>query len=311
MKSIAITIFVALIVIVMSLYLVSFQVREIECALVTTFGKPTRNISEPGWYFKWPAPIQRVHKFDSRMRVFEADLGETPTAGAVPIIVNTYVVWRIAQPLDFFNAVGNVDEAERKLLSHISSAQNTVIGQHAFGEFINSDPAKIKFKEIEKEMFGELQSSVAEADYGIEIKTLGIKQLKVSEDTSKEVFKRMKAERNRRTETTISQGKAEAKTITDDADSKKKELLAAADARAKAIQAQGDAEAAKYYEMLQADPELAIFLRNIDALKEILKERATIILTTDTDLIRYLREMPQIKLSEPNEPETQASQSGQ
>lgn len=303
MKSIAITVFVALIIIVMSLYLISFQVREIECALVTTFGDPTRKIDEPGWYFKWPAPIQRVHKFDARMRVFEAELDETPTAGAVPIIVSTYVVWRIAEPLDFFNAIGNIDEAERQLDSHIQSTQGTVIGQHAFGEFINSDSTEIKFKEIEEEMLLGLRSSVEEANYGIEIKTLGIKQLKVNEDTTKDVFKRMKAERNRRTEATISQGKAEAKAITDDADSKKKELLAAADARAKAIQAEGDAEAAKYYEMLQSDPELAIFLRNLDALKEILKERATVILTTDTDLVRLLRGMPEIKLSEPNSPE--------
>jgi membrane protease subunit HflC len=302
MKSIAITIFVTLIVIVMCLYLVSFQVREIECALVTTFGKPTRKIAKPGWYFKWPAPIQRVHTFDSRMRVFEADLGETTTKGAVPIIVNTYVVWKIAEPLKFFNAVGDIDEAQRKLRGHISDTQNRVIGQHAFGEFVNSDPTKIRFPQIEEEMLSGLQHSVADANYGIEIRTVGIKQLKVSEDVSKDVFERMKAERNRRTEATISQGKAEAKTIKDDADSKKKELLAAAEARAKAIRAQGDAEAAKHYEMLQAEPELAIFLRNIDALKEILKERTTIVLTTDTDLVQLLRKMPQIKLSEPNEP---------
>ncbi len=60
MKNIAITIFILLVVAVMALYLVSFQVRETEFALVTTFGKPTSEITEPGWYFKWPAPIQRV-----------------------------------------------------------------------------------------------------------------------------------------------------------------------------------------------------------------------------------------------------------
>jgi len=108
MKNIAITIFIVLVVAIMVLYLVSFQVREIESVLVTTFGKPTREITEPGWYFKWPAPIQRVHPFDSRMRVFEAELGETTTKGAVPIIVNTFIVWKIAEPLEFFNAVGTI-----------------------------------------------------------------------------------------------------------------------------------------------------------------------------------------------------------
>ncbi|MFQ6034611.1 MAG: protease modulator HflC [Sedimentisphaerales bacterium] len=304
MKSIAITVFVVLIVAILALYLFSFQVREIESALVTTFGEPTRQITEPGWYFKWPAPIQRVYKFDSRMRVFDPDIGETTTKGAVPIIVNTYVVWKIAQPLAFFNANerGSIREAERKLLSQINDTQNRVIGRHSFGEFVNSDPTKIKFQQIEAEMLDDLQQAISAANYGISIKTLGIKQLKVSEDVSKDVFERMKAERNRRTEATIAQGNAEATKIKTDADSIKTELLAAAEARAKAIMGQGDAEAAKYYEMLEEEPELAIFLRNIEALKNILKE-TTILLPADADPLRLLKGMPDFTPREPNEPE--------
>ena len=294
MKNIAITIFIILLIVVLGLYLISFQVREIEYALVTTFGKPTRQITDPGWYFKWPAPIQRIYKFDSRMRVFEADVGETTTKGAVPIIVNTYVVWKIAEPLAFFNAVGTVREAESKLLSQISDTQNKVIGQHSFGEFVNSDPAKIKFEEIQDEMLTDLKQAVKE-NYGIEIKTLGIRQLKVSEDVSKDVFERMRAERNRKTEATIAQGNAEATRIKADADSKKTELLAAAEARAKAIRGQGDAEAAKFYKLLKADPEFAMFLRNIDAIKKILEKRSTIVLSADTEPFKLLREMPSIE----------------
>jgi len=301
MKSIAITIFIVLLIAVIGLYLVSFQVREIESALVTTFGKPSREITEPGWYFKWPAPIQRVYKFDSRMRVFEADLGETTTKGAVPIIVNTYVVWEIAAPLEFFNAVGTVREAESKLLSQINDTQNRVIGRHTFGEFVNSDPAKIKFDQVQEEMEADLKQSIR-GDYGIEIKTLGIKQLKISEDVSKDVFGRMSAERNRKTEATIAQGQAEATRIRTDADSKKTELLAVAEARAKAIRGQGDAEAAKYYKMLEEDPELAMFLRDLEALKKILSKRSTFVVSTDIEPFKWLREIPDIKPRQPSEP---------
>ena len=291
MKNIAITIFIVLIVAVMVLYLVSFQVREIESVLVTTFGKPTREITEPGWYFKWPAPIQRVHPFDSRMRVFEAELGETTTKGAVPIIINTFIVWKIAEPLEFFNAVGTIKEAENKLRSQLGDTQNKVIGRHYFAEFINSDPAKIKFEEIQDEMLTDLKQAVRE-DYGIEIKTLGIKQLKVSEDVTKDVFERMRAERNRKTEATIAEGNAEATRIRADADSKKTELLAAAEARAKAIRAEGDAEAAKYYKLLDEDPEFAIFLRKIEALKKYLEKRSTIVFSADMEPFELLRKMP-------------------
>jgi membrane protease subunit HflC len=304
MKNITITIFIVLIFVIMGLYFASFQVRETESALVTTFGEPKRVITEPGWYFKWPIPIQQVYKFDSRMRVVEAPIGETTTKGAVPIIVNTYVVWKIADPLQFFNANerGSVMEAEKKLRSQINDTQNRIIGQHYFAEFVNSDPSKIIFEDIEQEMLDDFNIEQNVKDkYGIEIKAIGIKRLKISEDVSKDVFARMIAERNRKTESTISEGNTEASSIMDDANSIKIELLAAAEARAKAIQAEGDAQAAKSYKLLEADPALAIFLQDIEALKKILEQNSVIVLSTDAYPFNLLKDRPVLVPRDPNE----------
>ncbi|MGB2809332.1 MAG: SPFH domain-containing protein [Sedimentisphaerales bacterium] len=304
MKNLTITIFIVLIFAIMGLWLFLFQVRETESALVTTFGEAKRVITEPRLCFKWPRPIQRVYKFDSRMRVLEANLGETTTKGAVPIIVNTYVVWKIADPLQFFNANehGSITEAKKKLLSQISDIQNRIIGQHYFSEFVNSDPSKIIFEDIEKEMLDEfnIKQNVKEK-YGIEIKTVGIKQLKISEDVSKNVFERMIAERDRKTLATISEGNAEASSIKDDANSIKIEILAAAEARAKSIQAEGDARAAKYYKLLEADPGLAIFLQDIEAIKKILERNTVIVLSTDAYPFNLIKEKPTIVPRDPNE----------
>jgi membrane protease subunit HflC len=168
-----------------------------------------------------------------------------------------------------------------------------------FGEFVNSDPAKIRFQEIEVEMLSELQRAVGAA-YGMEIKTLGIKQLKISEDVSKDIFERMRAERKRVTEMTIARGNAEATSVKSDADSKKKELLAAATARAKAIRGEGDAEAAKSYKMLEADPELAVLLRNLEALRKILGKGVTYVVPTDKEPFSLIKEIPNLKLVDPN-----------
>ncbi|OHB68470.1 MAG: hypothetical protein A2Y77_01580 [Planctomycetes bacterium RBG_13_62_9] len=298
MKNIAIPILVAVIFIVMAVYLVTFQVRETESAFVTRFGKPVREIKEPGLYRKWPTPIEQVYKFDSRMRVLEAELGETTTSGAVPIIVNTYVVWRVAEPLKFLNAVKTIENAEFKLGRQITDTQNRVIGQHAFGEFVNSDPQKIKFDQIQEEMLADLQAPVL-TNYGIEVKTLGIKQLKISEDVTKQVFERMKTERQRLTDATIAQGEAEAMTIRSRANEKRDVLLAAAEARAKTIRGEGDAEAAKYYKMLEADQELAIFLRDLEALSTLLKDRATVVIPADAAPFSLLTRMPSL---DPNKP---------
>ena len=295
MKNIALTIFITLVVVVLGLYLITFQVRETESALVTRFGKPVREITKPGLCIKWPAPIERVHSFDSRMHVFEADLGETTTKGAVPIIVNTYVVWRIAEPLKFLNAVGTVKEAESKLYSQITDTQNRVIGQHSFGEFVNSDPGKIIFKKIEENMLADLKQTVS-VEYGIEVRTLGIKQLKLSKDVTEKVFERMKAARNVKTVETISQGEGQATKIKGDANLKSSVLLTAAEARAEAIRGRGDAEAAKHYKKLDEDPEFAIFLRNIESLEKILKDGgSTIFLPPDSEPFKLLKEVPSLE----------------
>lgn len=293
MRNVATTIFIVLLVIVLGLYFTCFQVRQTESAMVMLFGKPVREYTEPGLKFKWPSPIEKVVKFDTRMMVFEADLNQTTTKGAIPIILNAYAVWKITEPLKFYNSVGTVKEAENKLLSQLSDTQNNVIGKYDFSDFVNSNPAEIKLDKIQQDMLSDIAGKMK--GYGIEIAALGIKQLKIPEDVSKDVFERMRAERNRRTQATISQGNAEAAKIKTDADSKKAELLAAAESRAKTIRGQGDAEAAKYYKLLEEDPELAMFLRDIDALKKILEKRSTIVISADSEPFKLLKSAPKME----------------
>ncbi len=297
MRNIAIPILIAIIFLILVIYLVAFQVRESELAFVMRFGNPVRSITTPGLKLKWPTPIERVHKFDSRLRLYEAEIGQTTTKGRVPIIVNTYIVWRVADPLQFFNSVRTIEEAESKLRSQINDTQNRVIGQYTFAEFVNSDPNRIKFDEIQTKMLSDLGPRVAR-DYGVEVKTLGIKQLKISQDNTKPVFARMQAERRRRTEATIAMGTAEATTIRTEADTIRMGLLAAAEARAKAIRGQGDAETAKYLEKMEQDPELAMFLMSLDVLRTTCGEQTTLVIPTDCEPFRLLKEMPSLKTGE-------------
>lgn len=304
MKNIAVTIFIILTIATLGLYLISFQVRETESCLVMTFGKADKPITEPGWYIKWPYPIQQTQTFDSRMKVYVPEVEETTTAGGEPIIVNTYVVWKISDPLLYYNATKEKSNPERDLLrSQIRNIQNSVIGRHEFSEFVNSDEDKIAFESIEQEMLTELRKSVEDARYGMEIKTLGIRQLKVSEDVSKKVFDRMRADRNRKAQDTISEGRAEADKIKDEATRISEQILAAAKARGDVIRGKGEAKAAKYYDMLKEDPELAEFLLAMDALPKILKEKATIVIDTNKKPFTFLWEELDIKPKDPNKPQ--------
>ncbi len=293
-KNVGVLVLVFLIIGVLGLMLISFQVRETERAFVMRLGKPVRDMNEPGLYFKWPTPIERVRKYDARLRLYEADLIETPTRGAVPIIIKTYVVWRIEDPLEFFRSIGSVQGAKEKLYSQINDTQNRIVGQHSFSDFVNGDPSKIKIDEIQREMLVDLQKAM-QTEYGIQIATLGIKQFKINEDTTEKVFERMRSARNTKTTDTISKGVAEATRITAEAMAMQKELLAAAESRAKEIAGQGDADAAKYFGMLAESPEFAILLQELESLIAMLKERATLVIPTDVGPFDLLTGVPDLK----------------
>src|SRR5258705_5160300 len=83
-----------LLILIFGLLLFVFQVRKSEVAVVTTFGKATRPITEPGAYFKWPWPIQMVHRFDQRVQNFEDKLTEGLTRDGFNLMTSGYVCCR-------------------------------------------------------------------------------------------------------------------------------------------------------------------------------------------------------------------------
>lgn len=312
MKNVWAIISIVVVVVILLMSAVMYQVRETETAIVLRFGKQVRSEEMPGLKFKWPVPIEVVHKFDSRSRLFDnTPKEETTTAGGEPIIVKSYVVWSIKDAGKFLISVKDVDNAENSLLTLLRNAQNSVVGRHYFSEFVNTDPAKIQFEKVEQEIAEAIRDKALN-EYGIEIKVVGIKQINVPKEVTEKVFARMKSDRNRKTESILAEGNAEAERIRSDALAKQKELLAVAETQAKAIRGAGDAEAAKYYKMLEADPELAMFLRDIEALKKILKERSTIVLGVETEPIGLLKELPDLKPKQDAaaQQNTQPSQAG-
>jgi membrane protease subunit HflC len=220
---------------------------------------------------------------------------ETSTRGGEPIVLSTYIVWKVGAPQEFLEAVQDAAGAENQLKSLLRDTQNSVIGRHYFSEFVNSDRDKIKFKEIENEMYTALKERLTDKRYGIDIQSVAIKQLGVSKEVTKDVFDRMRADRTRKTQAILAEGSAEATKIMTDAESKRTELLAVVEAQAKAIRGKGDAEAAQYYKLLEADPDFAMFLRKLDTLKIILKEKSTIVLGADTEPLELLKGIPDIK----------------
>jgi membrane protease subunit HflC len=281
-----------LLLIIFGLLLFFFQVRKSEVAVVTTFGKPTRDISEPGAYFQWPWPIEKVYWFDQRIQNFEDDkLDEALTADNYNLLTMVYVGWRISDPKVFFPkfAGGSVPEAEKAIKSLVRSAKSAVIGRHPLADLVNTDEKQLKFDAIEMEIKDIVQQQVRANNYGIDIEFLGLKKLGLPESVTTAVFDRMKSERERIASKSQYEGEAEAQKIRSDAEREAAKLLASAEAQATDIKGRGEAEAAKSLAVFQQNPELANFLFRLKALESSLKDRSTLIFDQQTppfDLFR-------------------------
>ena len=296
MKNVSVLVFILLIAALVVLSAVLFQVRVTEKVLVTRFGEVNRTINKPGFYWRLPVPIEKVRRFDSRAFLYSGALEETTTRGGDPVTVTSYIIWRIGDDTEkYLQSVTNKKGAETQLKSMLRNIQNSVIGRHYFSEFVNSDPSQIKLAEIENEMLESLKTEAA-ANYGIDIELVGIKQLGVSQEVTAKVFERMKNDRLREEADIISQGKAEAEKIRTDAERKRTELLSIVERKAEAIRGEGDADAAKYYKMLDSNPELAVYLMKLDKYKNILKDKSTYVFSADSELAELLKGVPEIKV---------------
>jgi len=154
--------------------------------------------------------------------------------------------------------------------------------------FINTDPAQLKFDDIEQEMLAQV-SGTAKEKFGMEVKFLGIKRLGFPESVTQKVFERMKEERQRLVKQFEGEGEREATKIRSAADRERNELLAKAEAEATKLRGEAEAEAAKAYKTLEQNPELAVFLQKLASIEQVSKERATLILDQNTPPFDLLR----------------------
>ena len=265
-----------------------FIVREGEAAVVTTFGKPFRTIHEAGLYRRWPWPVQRVYLFDQRIHCLEGAYEQVLTQDGKNLLVALYSGWRIADPRLFLERVGTFEQAEKNLDGLIRNYKTAVFGQHPFSSLVNVNPKAIRFEEMESAILGEVRSQAA-ARYGIDVLFVGIRKLGLPEAITAKVFDRMRAEREEVAEKYRSEGEAEAIKIRATADSQKDQILAKAQADAKKIRAEGDAKAAEYYRVFEKDPELAMFLRKLEVLEDTLKNKATVVLSSETEPFDLLK----------------------
>lgn len=280
----------AIISLVLVFYMFFFQVSFDENAVVTKWEKatePTYNnageivetgslITEPGIYFKWPWPIEKVYRYPTKVQLLEQPQAQIQTLDKNSVILETYVTWRIVDPYRFFGKLRNVEEAKRQL----NPQMQDLLGQfskYRFEQYVNTNDDQLALADIEARATQTLQDRIADRDFGIQIEQVGIRRLLLDETTSEKVFERMRSTRQRLATSAETAGTNEAARITADAERIKGQILSFAKSEASSIKTEGLREATKSYETFADNPELAIFLTKVETLRKMLPSSTLIL----------------------------------
>ena len=279
---------VALVVILGFVFMSTFTVSERECVVLTQFGKPTRTISTSGLYFKQPGFLETVNRIDRRTHVFTTQPIQLLLGDKNPIVLTCYVCWRVRDPLLFFQSMVNAGIATQKMGDMVNSQLGSVLGDFTLGNIINTNPTDVKISTIEDRIVKNANVR-AQDKYGIEVVQVGIRRIAYPTIVADAVYNRMRAEREKEAMKYRAEGREEAAKIEAKADREVTEILAEAYKKAQMLKGEGDQQSLKIYsEAYGKDKEFFEFTKSMEVYKDILNQKSTLILSTDSDLLRYL-----------------------
>jgi modulator of FtsH protease HflC len=285
-----------------------YTVSETEQVIVTQFGRPIGGVvSAPGLHMKVPF-TQVVHRFDKRWLEFDGDANEIPTKDKKYIWVDTYARWRIADPLRFFQAVQDERGGQSRLDDIVDGETRNAIASYDLIEVVRSSNRPFqRTEELEGIGAAEAMASVETGrqkiaqvilekaaritpEFGIELVDVRFKRINYVETVQQKVFERMISERKRIAERSRSEGQGRAAEILGQKERDMLGIRSTAYKSAEEIRGDADAKATAIYARAYGrDPEFYQFLKSMETLNQSLDKDTWVILSTDSDLLRYLK----------------------
>lgn len=277
------TVAILAVLVLLAIFKPWYVLDETEQGVVVQFGKPIRVVQESGFHLKLPYPFQVVQKFDRRLLEYDSPPEEVITRDKKTLVVDSYVRWRIVDPLVFLRTVVSESGAITRIDDVVYSELRTEIGRVDLFDLV----AKVR-KEVMERVTA--RSNEKTKTFGVEIVDVRIKRADLPKQNEEAVFQRMKAERERQARQYRSEGEEEATKIRAEADKERALILAEAEKQAQILRGEGEAEALRIYaEAYRKNPEFFAFLRTLEVYRKSFKEGDTFILTPASDLLTYLR----------------------
>ncbi|MCM1268151.1 MAG: protease modulator HflC [Bacteroidales bacterium] len=286
--------------------------KQNQFKLIRQFGRVDRVVTAPGLSFKIPF-IESVDTVPKELLLYDLPPSDVITSDKKTMIVDSYVLWRVTDPLKFAQTLScSVPNAESRIDAIVYNATKNTISNMKQDEVIRSRDGKmtitvddtgeelsgndldlsegreeiIEITSLTEAVMGQIDH--VESQYGIELAAVEVKKLDLPDDNKQAVYNRMISERGNIAAQYTAEGKSEAKIIENTTDKEVSIMLSDAQAKAEATIAEGEAEYMRILSAAYSDPEKTdfySFVRALDALKEsVTGDNKTVILTEDSPI---------------------------
>ena len=304
---------VAIFVVFSSIY----TVNEVEQIIITQFGKP---VGEPkttaGLKFKIPF-IQQVNSIDQRVLEWDGNPSDMPTKDKLYISVDLFARWRITDPLQYFLRLRDERSAQSRLDDILGSETRNAVAKHELIEIIRTTKDRVPLRDtllteaersqdmgslvpiqkgrklVEKEIFAAAAEKVRV--FGIELLDIRFKRINYNESVRPKIYDRMISERRQIAERFLSEGNGEAARIRGNRVRDLNKIESEAYREVEEIRGVADAKATEIYAgAYNQSPEAVAFYeftRTLQSYKFIIAENTTLVLSTDSELFKFLKGM--------------------
>ncbi len=263
-----------------------YEVKQTERAVLLRFGAVERADVQPGLHFKWPI-ADSVKITDARVLTLDSQAERYYTLEKKPLIVDSFVKWRVADVATFYTATSfDERQAERLLSERVNEGLRNQISRRTMHEVISGAR-----DELMKELTESLDQFMRR-DVGVEVLDVRVKRIDLPPEVSSAVFDRMNSERQILARQFRATGRERALEIRADADRQVVVIAAEAYRKAEETRGEGDAKsAATYAAAFNQDPDFFRFYRSINAYVNVFADEVrSLVLDPSSEFFRYLKQ---------------------
>lgn len=292
-----------------------YTVNEVEQVIITQFGRPVGNpITDAGIKIKMPF-IQQVNSIDKRVLEWEGTPSDMPTKDKLYISVSLFARWRVTDALQYFLRLGDERSAQSRLDDIFGSETRNAVAKHELIEIIRTSKERQPLRDkllteaekaqdigslvpihigrllVEQDIFNAAAEKVKV--FGVELLDIRFKRINYNESVRPKIYERMISERRQIAERFLSEGKGEAARILGNRERDLNKIQSEAYRAVEEIRGLADAKAAAIYADAYNQNAQAVafyaFIRSLQAYELVLNDNTTLVLSTDSELFKYLK----------------------